>query len=166
MKVFTNFRLAMRLCLVALVATVGAASAQAQDEGKLDLNGKPNFGEVTLKSGFQPDPFTKNLTAGGNLKVTVKNVSGNMTKNPDVRLFFEANLNLPLTIYAKSKTDTVLIVNLPNGTWVANDDSDGLNPVITIPNPKSGRYEIWVGTFVGADAVAPATLYISEIYKK
>jgi hypothetical protein len=166
MKVFTNVRSAMRLCLVALVATVGAARAQAQDEAKLDLNGKPNFGEVTLKSGFEPDPYTKALTAGGNLKVTVKNVSGNMTKNPDFRLRFEANLGLPLTIYAKSQTDTVLIVNAADGTWLANDDADGLNPVITIPNPKSGRYEIWVGTFINAQATAPATLYISEIYKK
>ena len=60
-----------------------------------------------------------------------------------------------------SKADTTLLVNLPNGQWIANDDGgDGLNPLIRLPQPPSGRYDIFVGT---VDAKpAPAQLIITE----
>ena len=67
-----------------------------------------------------------------------------------------------LTIYAESKADTTLLINLPDGTWIADDDSGGnLNPLLKFANPQSGQYDIWVGT-IGKDT-APAVLKITEL---
>ena len=55
-------------------------------------------------------------------------------------------------------------MNLPDGKWLSNDDSpdDGVNPMIKIDNPTSGRYEIWVGTL--QKGITPdAVLQISEV---
>src|ERR1700716_3044755 len=35
---------------------------------------KPTFGSVKLKAGFDPDPFSKDLTAGGNIKTDMGGV--------------------------------------------------------------------------------------------
>lgn len=43
-----------------------------------------------------------------------------------------------------------------------DDSGDDLNPVISWDNPRSGRYQIWVGRF-GTGETVPANLYISEI---
>ena len=91
------------------------------------------------------------------------NVKQYVAKEPDFRLVYTAG-NLPLFIRAKSQADTTLLVSLPDGTWLSNDDSpdDGVNPLIHIANPKSGRYEIWVGTL--QKGITPdATLQISEV---
>lgn len=62
-----------------------------------------------------------------------------------------------MTFTVESAADTVLLVNDPRAEWHHNDDTNGLNPEITISNPSEGRYDIWVGTYVAADR-APATL--------
>lgn len=157
---YVSIPVAVFLAFTLILGVPGTTAAQ--DENKLDINGKPNFGEVKLKSGFLPDPFKKEVVAGGNLKITIKNVTGFCTKEPDFRLLFEAgNKELVLSIYAELKADTVLFINGPDGTWYANDDRDGLNPRIDFRAPKSGRYEIWVATY-GPEG-AKATLHISEI---
>jgi len=145
----------LSLLAVGSVLGVGQARAQAPDP-----NATPNFGSVTLKLGFIPDPFTKTLTAGGSIKTKLGGVNAHVGKAPDFRLHYTAG-NSPLRIYVESKGDTTLLVNLPNGTWIANDDGGaGKNPQITFAKPQSGRYDIWVGTF--GTNVENATLKISE----
>jgi len=143
------------LLAVGSVLGVGQARAQAPDPS---LN--PNYGSVTLKAGFTPDPFTKALTAGGAIKTKLGGVNAHVAKAPDFKLHYTAG-NAPLRIYVESKGDTTLLVNLPNGAWIANDDGGvGRNPQITITKPQSGRYDIWVGTFNPQNV--EATLKISE----
>jgi hypothetical protein len=121
----------------------------------------PNFGSVTLRAGFTPDPFTKQLTAGGGIKTNLGGVNAHVSKAPDFRLNYTKG-SLPLIIRAESTGDTTILVNLPNGQWIANDDGGaGLNPTIRIPNPQSGRYDIYVGTF--GQTPVPARLIISEV---
>lgn len=142
---------------LALCACVGAGGAAAQD---VDL--KPTFGARELRSGFTPDPFVVKLEAGGPIKSNLGGVNAYVAKPPDFRLVYQAG-NLPLTIRVESSADTTLLVNLPDGTWIADDDSGGkLNPLIRIPQPRSGRYEIWVGT-VAANGNPPAQLIITEL---
>ena len=43
---------------------------------------------------------------------------------PDIDLNYSAG-SYPLTISAESSTDTALLINLPDGTWVCDDDSGG-----------------------------------------
>jgi hypothetical protein len=151
-------RLAVRLGVAAALVGLCAGRAPAQDP---DVNLDPTFGTVKLKAGFEPDPYKKKLVAGGPLKTNLGGVNAYVAKAPDVKLHYEAG-KYPLIIYAVSKVDTTLLINLPDGKWVADDDSGGnLNPLLRWAKPQSGRYDIYVGTF-GKDN-ADATLYITEI---
>jgi hypothetical protein len=137
---------------------IGGAFAQP------DPNLKPSYGSVKLKAGFMPDPHKKALEAGGDILTDLGGVKAYVAKAPDYVLEYTAG-DFPLTFYVKSKADTTLLINLPDGKWIADDDSGGnLNPLIKIAKPKSGRYDIYVGT-VGKEA-AKATLFITELEVK
>jgi hypothetical protein len=133
---------------------VGLAAAQ-------DPNLPPTFGSVTLRAGFLPDPYKKDLVAGGPIQTKLGGVTAWVAKAPDFVLNYTAG-QFALTIHADSKADTTLLINLPDGTWVADDDSGGgLNPLLKFAKPQSGRYDIYVGTFNKENA--KATLYITEL---
>src|SRR5262249_3443848 len=142
MTMFAGSPLARRLGMVVVVVALCAGRAATQNR-ELD----PTYGSVQLKAGFLPDPFQKQLTAGGPIQTNLGGVSAFTADAPDFKLFYQAG-NFPLTIYAESRSDTTLLINLPDGNWVADDDSGGnLNPLIRFAKPQSGRYDIWVGTF-------------------
>ena len=153
--VFRSKNLVAALTLAVLA--VGRLAAQEQP----DPNLKPTYGAVKLDAGFLPDPFTKEVQAGGKLRTNLGGVNAYVAKAPDFSLQYTAG-KYPLTFSAKSVGDTTLLINLPDGSWIADDDSGGgLDPLIRIAQPKSGRYDIYVGTFQ-KDIVA-ATLYITEL---
>jgi hypothetical protein len=156
MKLLAARRLALRLGVVAALAWLFAARAEAQN---IEL--KPTYGSVKLKSGFRPDPFSRDVVAGGAIKTTLGGVRAYVANAPDFKLYYEAG-DFVLTIYVRSKADTTLLINTADGKWVADDDGGGFpNPLIRFRRPKTGRYDIYVGT-VGPDT-APATLYITEL---
>lgn len=147
---------ALRGSMVAVLVALCAGRAATQDP-----DSKSTYGAITLKSGFTPDPFVKTLDAGGPVQTKLGGVNAWVGKAPDFKLVYEAG-SLPLTIRVESKADTTLLINLPDGTWVADDDSGGsLNPLIRFARPQSGRYDIWVGNVKKENA--PATLKISEL---
>jgi len=151
--------------LAAALALSACATAVPYNNGALDINGRPNFGTVSLTSGYQPDPHVVALLAGGNIDASGlgSNCRGAITSAPDVRLVYSASTILPLIISAASQADTTLVINAPDGSWYCNDDGgSGLNPSIRFSNPQSGRYEVWVGTYSSGSA-QPARLYISEL---
>ena len=156
MTSFRSFILAAPILLAAAVP----ASAPAQD-----INGTPNYGTVTLRTGFTPDPRVVRVQSGGTLDASrvAANCAGFVTAAPDVRLVYEAG-SLPLIISVASGSDTTLVVNGPDGRWYCDDDGgvNGLNPAIRFAHPASGRYEIWVGTY-GRAALQDARLNISEL---
>ena len=127
-----------------------------------DADLKPTYGSVKLKSGFKDDPYVKDLEAGGPLKQGKGRVPAYIGKEPDFILEYEAG-KYALTIYAESSADTTLLIKLPDGTWVANDDGPGTgnNPLLRFQKPQSGKYTIWVGT-IGAET-AKAKLKITEL---
>jgi hypothetical protein len=140
-------------------ALVCASAAVAQNTS-LD----PNYGTITLESGFTPDPRVIALRAGGDIAASRagSRCTGFITNAPDVRLVYEAG-SLPLIISVDAGSDTTLVVNGPNGEFYCDDDSgEGSNPSIRLNNPQSGRYEIWVGTYRSGNS-QPARLHISEI---
>jgi len=147
----------LRFGIAAAVALVAAAPAFAQPNPSL----KPSYGSVTLKAGFLPDPYVKKLTAGGPVKTNLGGVNAYVATSPDFSLDYTKG-GYPLTIHAIASADTTILVHLPNGTWLANDDGGkGTNPLLRINSPQSGRYHIWVGTY-GKDT-APAALHITEL---
>src|SRR5207302_3954318 len=108
-------RLAMRFGAVLVLTGLLAGIASTQDPS-LD----PEYGSVKLKAGFTPDPYVKKVVAGGEIKTNKGDVVAYVAKKPDFKLFYTAG-EFPLTIYAESKADTTLLINLPDGTWVADD---------------------------------------------
>jgi hypothetical protein len=146
--------------LAAVVVISLLACSRAHAQGDPDPNLKPTFGAVTLKAGFLPDPFTKDLQAGGDLKTNLGGVNAFVARAPDFSLNYTAG-KYALTFHVKSVGDTTLLINLPDGSWIADDDSGGnLDPLIRIAKPTSGRYDIFVGTY--RKGILPATLHITE----
>ena len=149
-----------KIALAAILACAVAVPAVAQD-----INARANYGELTLESGFTPDPRVINLRAGGNRAAEDLSSScrGFVTNAPDVRLHYDAG-SLPLIISVASGADTTLIVNAPDGSYYCDDDGgvNGLNPAVRFNRPMSGRYEIWVGTYSSGNT-QPAELHISEV---
>jgi len=125
----------------------------------------PTYETVDLTAGFMPDPWSLPLEAGGNHDVGAS-VGGACVgyinaAAPDVDLNYDAGSSA-LHIYATSAADTTLAVLDPAGDWFCNDDGMSLDPVVTIPRPRSGNYNIWLGVR-GSARLAQAKLYISEI---
>lgn len=149
-----------KIALAAVLACAAALPAAAQD-----INARPNFGELTLQSGFEPDPRVVTLRAGGdrNAQNLSSSCRGFITNQPDVRLHYDAG-SLPLIISVASGADTTLIVNAPDGSYYCDDDGgeNGLNPAVRFNRPMTGRYEIWVGTYSSGNP-QPAELHISEV---
>jgi hypothetical protein len=154
-----HFALASSLLVAAAVAAASAASAQ-------DFNQNPNYGTVTLREGFPNDPAVTSVSAGGNLNAERLDDScrGFISNAPDVRLAYSTSGRLPLIISVESRADTTLVVNGPDGSWYCDDDGgvNGLNPAVRFDNPRSGRYEIWVGTY-SSGSLQPSRLHISEV---
>ena len=60
-----------------------------------------------------------------------------------------------------SSVDTTLIINGPDGNWSCDDDSYGDGDAqVRFDKPRSGTYDIWIGTFGGG--TANASLLITE----
>jgi hypothetical protein len=145
-----------RLCLGAAVAFCLPALATAQD-----WQLPPSYGEVELSSGFD-GPFSVDLQAGGSIDASGlgEDCFGMVAEAPDFDLYFDAG-SAALDISVISDADTTLVINAPDGSWVCNDDADGLNPQIVFDAPMSGLYDIWVGNFVEGE-FPDATLMIAE----
>lgn len=148
----------LTLAAAALAITAGTVVAQ-------DFNRRPSFGTLNLNYNFAPDPTVVNITAGGTIpaeRIGGPGCVGSIATPPDVRLNYRAGGGLPLYIFATSRSDVTLVVNLPNGRWICNDDFRGTDPGIVFTSPQSGQYDIWIGHY-GRGAGVPAQLVISEI---
>ena len=133
----------------------------------LDYSLPPNYGEVTLASGFTPDPASVSITSGGPVNVATLGLggacSGYATSAPDFELSYTSGSFSLLRFYFESSGDTTLIINGPTGQWYCVDDSFGtLNPTIDFQNPSSGVYDIWVGSYASGELI-PGVLYITEV---
>lgn len=155
--VTTSLRLALLLAAVSLTAT----QVQAQPNWRA----QPMFGSVNLQAGFQPDPHTVSVRAGGadRNSISGSGCAGYINNaQPDVDLNYQAGRSR-LYIYVMSDSDTTLLVNDASGSWHCSDDFEGSHPAVIINNPPTGNYNIWVGTYDRADSGARATVFISEL---
>ncbi|QLC26736.1 peptidase S1 [Parasphingopyxis algicola] len=140
-------------------------STSSNSGGRPDFSLDPNYGTATLRSGFTPDPHRIRLQSGGSIDASVLGGScrGYVSPAPDYRVQYESG-RLPLNISVQSSSDTTLVINGPDGEWYCDDDGgDGLNPSIRFDTPRSGQYDIWVGTY-GSAQLESAILDVSELY--
>ena len=74
-------------------------------------------------------------------------------ERPDVVITAEPGLP-QLMVYMVAEADGTLAVVAPDGTLYCNDDFEGLNPAVMIPNPQAGDYAVFAGTYGGNGGVA------------
>ena len=149
---------------VAALSRLRDTGALAADVNTSDFPAEALYDNVSLVTGFTPDPYLVSIVAGGDSAASDElgaACAGNVTsKQPDVVLNYTAGSEFGLYLYAEAAEDTTLILLGPDG-WYCDDDSHGdLNPGVSLERPLSGDYLIWVGTFDGG--VADAELGISE----
>ncbi|MCW5717989.1 MAG: hypothetical protein KIS68_09200 [Bauldia sp.] len=146
----------IRTIALAAAATLalGLGTAAAQDY-TLD----PISGATKLAAGFAPDPIVIDVQAGGDLDAYAATACyGFVEAAPTYRVFYTAG-DAPLIFSVTAEIDTTLIISDPQGNWVCNDDTNGLNPEIVFDVPLNGQYDIWVGTYSKAGAVTvPLTI--------
>jgi len=153
-----------RTVLAAAALALIASPAHAQS---FNVTANGSYGQVTLESGFIPDPYSVTVAAGGPI-VAIERADdecngGYIPSRATFSLRYEAGDYPTLYIAATSEADTTIAVRGPNGAWYCNDDSAGLNPMVAIESPRTGRYQIFVGRFGVEDETAAAMLHISEI---
>jgi hypothetical protein len=141
------------------------AEPTAPPDGQLDFTGSPNYGTKELQSGFVPDPWTIEVISGGEVDVSYLGggCTGYATAQPDYSVRYTAGSATLLRFYFEGAGDSTLIINDPAGEWWCDDDSfDSVNPTIDFDNPLTGRYDVWVGSYV-EDQPVNGTLSITEL---
>ena len=164
----TGFGIAMMACGV-LALSAGASTAAPLQKGQkfsaptVDISQNATYGSISLSSGFTPDPYRVDMYSGGDVDATTiaNGCVGMVARAPDFELNYSAG-TLPLIFGVLSENDTTLVINGPDGRWYCDDDSgDGANPLMSIPNPPSGVYDVFVGAYGGNGA--SAQLYMTEL---
>lgn len=117
-----------------------------------------------LAPGFTPDPQTATGNAGG--------LTDASTLSGDCRGYIASSPNHVLTATAAfpnlrvavngGTADVTLVVQRPDGTYLCNDDSDGLNPMVEGPF-AAGEHKIFVGSYSAESAGAGYRIGISEL---
>jgi len=149
----------------------GGGSASGLDFSLPALNGV-----ISLQTGFTPDPRTVNVTARSQVSVSnalsnanVGNTGdgrcrGHTGAAPDVSVRYEAGDFFPLVVRAIASYDTTLVVNAPDGSWHCDDDSgQGVQAELVFDRPRSGRYDIWFGSFSSNRDGQRGRIEISEL---
>lgn len=124
----------------------------------------PSYGSTSLTAGFLPDPRTRTVQAGGNIRLNPIGGcpgGGYVANAPDYRLHYRSG-GFALSFYVRAPGDTILLINDPQANWYCNDDYSGLDPALRFGSPSSGQYDIWIGTY-NRNRVRNATLYITEM---
>lgn len=154
------------LCASPIFAPAFAKNVTRQASSEPGWEAQPLYTTLNLDSGFDNDPRTVTLDAGGDRSAegVGPGCGGYINwEKPDVDLNYEA-ANEKLHIYVKAETDTTLVIYTPDRKWVCADDVSqaNLNPVVSFDHPLRGNYNIWVGTIDSGES-KPATLYVSEL---
>ena len=150
--------IAFILLILPLIARHSAA------QGTLNPAGEPRYGQQTLVPGFIPDPITIDVVGGGNVDVKSLllgyNCLGFAAPDPDFIVTIDERLER-LTFLIASTADSTLVINLPNGSWSCNDDTNGMNPALVYFNAAPGAYQIWIGSYA-KDTYDEAVLYLAS----
>lgn len=162
--------LGLALVIGALALTAGASVAapsgqkgQKASAPAVDISQRATYGDVSLSSGFTPDPYRIDMFSGGDVDATTiaDGCVGMVARAPDFQVTYSAG-SLPLIFGVTSANDTTLVINGPDGRWYCDDDGgEGTNPLMSIPDPQPGVYDVFVGAYGGNGAAAQ--LYLTEL---
>lgn len=144
------------------ISEIGSGRVSAGES--VDASATANFGEVILRSGFNPDPQVIDMVAGGSVQASTldSRCAGYVSASPDYEVTYRDAGSYPLSFTFRSKADTTLVINGPDGQWYCDDDSGGnADPRVVFRDAMDGVYDIWVGSYSGE--MANGKLSISEI---
>lgn len=113
-----------------------------------------NFAALTLSPNFTPDPATVGGLAGGNIDASAitgstAGCAGKISNRPDHILTLGGHFST-LYLGVNSEADTSLIIRRPDGSFVCNDDTVGLNPRIS-GTFAAGTYQVYVGSLASGN---------------
>jgi hypothetical protein len=112
-----------------------------------------------------PDPLVTTMLSGGPVDASTLSAGcvGNIFNVPDAQIELTSRLPLFRVYFTAAETsmDTTLVVQLPDGSFVCNDDFQGSNPLVEIGEPQQGTYFVWVGTFGSTNDFFPGYLVIT-----
>jgi uncharacterized caspase-like protein len=143
-------------------ATLFVSELGYEDISRVNADADPYYGQVAIDASFAQDPYSVYISAGGSNDASLLDsaCSGMIGDSPDFNVEHSAGWE-SLYLSAASDGDTSLVVRTPEGTFVCNDDTNGLNPGVTLSSPSSGRYNVWVGR-IGEEGTVASTLHISQ----
>lgn len=136
--------------------TTAAGWAQACPD--YALNGT----QIEVSAGQLYSPKSAKVQAGGAVSLDSCSAvpgSGQVSKRPDFTIrYVGGNGRMRLEFRVNSECDAVLLVNLPDGSWLYDDDSNGnADPKISVSAARDGLYDVWVGR-LGSTSLCNATL--------
>jgi hypothetical protein len=131
-------------------ASIGGGAPAAATTVAVNTNAgiASNFGTVSLRSGFVPDPHVVTGTSGGQIQAQQSvnpQCRGWITQRPD-HVFVAETYFSTMRVMARSDQDVTLVVADQNGNVWCNDDSEGLNPLVAM-SLSAGVYRVWVGSY-------------------
>lgn len=162
MRLIQRILAAAGLAIAAITASAPAAQACPS------YNNPTVFGSANIPANFLPDPWVRNVTAGGRVSLFDCGFDrpGFVVSRPDFRFFYSGTSptgQLTIALEARSNVDTILLVNTPDGNWHWNDDYRGsTNSALTFTNPMQGQYDVWTGSY-NRSSNNPAALIVTEL---
>ena len=146
--------LALLAALALLVWFGGAVAAQtdapATDAAEATPAEPSAYVSVDFQQGFVLDPFLVSVNGGGEIDSSTLDETcvGWINDKPVVSVNWQGEVE-QATVFFFSDHDSTLTIELPDGSYLCNDDvSDHvLDASITMTSPMTGTYKIFVGTF-------------------
>lgn len=128
---------------------------------QLDLSGRSSYGNLDFVSGQRVDSIGRGAFGG---PVDAGQVGGNCRGTVGVmpnHVVMARSGSAALRFVVSSQTDTTMMIRLPDGRFVCDDDSgEDMNPLIeTATGP--GAIMVWVGDYGGGET-GPYTIAVTE----
>ncbi|HJL15482.1 MAG TPA: hypothetical protein RMH99_07505 [Sandaracinaceae bacterium LLY-WYZ-13_1] len=153
-----------KLGLGALVTSLAMTMAAPAAEAQLAARGRPQHGAASLRQGFMPDPHILRGTMGGPVRASQVNSScrGHITPNPSHVIRTRTGFR-QIRFVVNGARDSTLLVMLPNGQVICDDDGgEGTHALISTSSPP-GRIRVWVGSYSSSSTGQPYTLGVTEL---
>ena len=112
-------------------------------------NAQPNFQGANIGPGFMPDPVILAGRSGGPVQASTLDPQcrGYISPRPDHVIQANGGFR-QLRLVVRADRDTTLVVMLPNGRILCDDDGGvGTNPLLQFATRRPGQIRVWVGSY-------------------
>ena len=144
---------------LAAAATIAEGGAGGAADAAFDLAAEPAFGVFALAPGLDVEAAV--TTAPRADLSGLAGLCGGAADPARPDVVVEVNEPEPQLYFdVESANDTTLAIVAPDGLVYCDDDTFGVDPLVTFIDAAPGRYLVWVGAWGGAEG--PATLFVGR----